>query len=138
MVLWALVKSSVLDLDGHPAGTAVAVVSPRTPTPCTHLCGRPLSRAGVLAKLHSLHLNGIGNFIQEETHRMTDQQSSMFIGSMSINHRVLISVIFQVYVNFTVSFVNHFLCHILYHTYLLNILQPIKPYFNYLAFKLSL
>ena len=56
----------------------------------------------------------------------TQNDRSAIINVHRFNVNQPLFALFQLYVHFTVSFVDHFLCHTLYHTYLLNILQPIS------------
>ena len=123
---------------GHPAGDSCGCGVSQDPTPCTHPAVQATEQSGGPCKAPlSLHLNGIGNFIQEETHRMTDQQSSMFIGSMSINHCALICTFPSV------CELHCFICQPFFMSYSLSYISTKYPptlqlHFNYLAFKLSL
>lgn len=138
--LWhsALVTSSVLDLDGHPAGDSCGCGVSQDPTPCTYPSVQATEQSGGPCKAPlSLHLNGIGNFIQEQTHRMTGQQSSMFIESMSNTYRVLICTFPSV------CELHHFICQPFFMSYPLSYISTKYPpthqlHFNYLAFEFSL
>ena len=139
--LWcsALVTSPVSDGDGHPAGDSRGCGVSQDPIPHTYPAVQATEESGGPGKAPlSLHLSGIRNFIQEETHRTAGQQSSVFIGSVSNKHHVLICTFPSV------CELHRFpMCRPFFMSHPLSYISTKYPpthqlHFNYLAFKLSL